>query len=283
VPVKAAPLVQHPYLWGLGLGSFTLGLVNGALVVSAGLGWVAYKQLQALSPRQWAVLKQRVEQVLPLPRSLRHQALVLSVLLGTSTYTVTSLWQATHSILMALLLLGQTTLTFFMVGVLLRSGKTAPKGIEPEHASAKRPALAPPTPGSPALDLVEQELGQLSHPDPLKRLVAVRRLVKLVDGMGEDRPYAAGAKVSLRSHLLDCFHIMLAHESEPIVRTAVREGLHLLRQTHQLPEGPPPLPNRQEIASYQDAKSQDSLSQDGNPLGRQGHRATVEYVEYLEP
>jgi hypothetical protein len=280
------PLLQRPHLWGLGLGSFALGLVNGALVISAGIGWVAYKQLLSLSPQQWATLKQQVEQALPLPRSWRQQALVLSLLLAASTYTMTSLWQATHSVLMAMVLLGQTTLTLFIVGLLLRSGGSFKKSEKSRYLAAKRQAATSPALGNEIKrmekrDSLEQHLGLLSHEDPLKRLVAVRRLVKLVDGIRDDRLYAAGANVSLRSHLLDCFHIMLAHEPEPIVRTAVREGLALLRQTHQLPEGPPPLPS-DKLVQRQGVSEPDHKDQI-RPAIRQGHRSTVEYVEYVEP
>jgi len=263
--------LQRPHLWGLGLGSLALGLVNGALLLSAGLGWVAYKQLGSLSPRQWATLRRQVERAMPLPQSRRQQALVLSVLLGASTYTMTSLWQATHSPLMAISLLGQTTLTVFIVGVLLRSGRPQPRGgeLRTMGGGSSAPGTMAAT-GQP--DPLEQTLEHLSHPAPLQRLVAVRRLVKLVDTAGDGPLYVASAKVSLRSHLLDCFHLMLAHETEPIVRTAVREGLTLLRQTHRLSAGPPPLPSSP-------AMNQQAIQ----PSRRQPHRPAVEYVEYIEP
>ncbi len=278
------PLAKHPQLWGVGLGSFALGLVNGAFVISVGVGWVAYKQLQALSPGQWATLRQSIEKALPLPRTMQQQALVLSLLLAASTYTMTALWQSTHSLLMALVLLGQTTLTFFVVGVMLRTGKKAASVPLPQAARSLEHDQ-PPAPSLPlaarGMDPIEYSLSQLTHPDPLQRLVAIRRLVKLVDGVGDEKLYAVGAQVSLRSHLLDCFHIMLAHETEPIVRTAVREGLTLLRQVHQLPEGPPPLSQHKAVQSQisQGEAHQERLSS-GN---RQGRRATVEYVEYVEP
>ena len=39
--------------------------------------------------------------------------------------------------------------------------------------------------------------------------------------------------------LLDCLHLMLAQENEPIVRSAIREGLDLLREKPQLSAGAP--------------------------------------------
>jgi len=277
LPLAQQPQLKNPRLWGLGLGSCALGLVNGAFVISLGIGWVAYKQLLALSPRQWDRLRQQVEQALPLPRSVRQRALLLSLLLAASSFTMTSLWQATHSPLMGIVLLGQTTLTFFVVGLLLRTG------VSPSfRSSRRRREQLLPAQGSDSaeaqVDLVEQSLSQLSHPDPLQRLVAIRRLVKLVDRLGDDQLYAAKAGVSLRSHLLDCFHIMLAHEPEPIVRTAVREGLDLLRQPHQLPKGPPPLPTEKAL------QAEDNHPHQANEkFSHQQRHRPVEYVEYVEP
>jgi hypothetical protein len=278
LPLAKQPQLKHRRLWGLGLGSCALGLVNGAVVISLGIGWVAYKQLLALSPRQWDQLRQQVEQALPLPRSVQQRALLLSLLLAASSFTMTSLWQATHSPLMGIVLLGQTTLTFFVVGLLLRTG------ISPATRSPRRrgePLLQAQDSASvdTTLDPVEQNLSQLSHPDPLQRLVAVRRLVKRVDTSENDQLYAAEAGISLRSHLLDCFHMMLAHEPEPIVRTAVREGLELLRRPHQLPQGPLPFAPEAVMSTHTSRPAPD-LSSPSHP---QRPRSTVEYVEYLEP
>jgi hypothetical protein len=285
--IKRLPLAKQPYLWGVGLGSFALGLVNGAFVISMGVGWVAYKQLQSLSPRQWATLRQSIEKALPLPGTMQRQAMVLSLLLAASTYTMTALWQSTHSMLMALVLLGQTTLTFFVVGLMLRSGKRSAPIPSPQmaptlgyhHDLVERERSSPSS--TESVDPLEYSLSQLTHPDPLQRLVAIRRLVKLIDGVGEEKLYAVGAQVSLRSHLLDCFHIMLAHETEPIVRTAVREGLSLLRQVPQLPEGPPPFP--QDNALRTPALQPESQPVEEPSTHRQGRRTAVEYVEYIEP
>jgi hypothetical protein len=285
IPTKALRFVRQPHLWGLGLGSFALGLVNGAFVISMGVGWVAYRQLQSLSPSQWTTLRRQIEQALPLPRTLQQQALVLSLLLAASTYTMTSLWQATHSLLMGSILLGQTTLTFFVVGLMLRAGKSTVKvpQFAAEQAPLRRSNPDPPqtvTTTARAVDSVDQSLHQLTHADPLQRLVAIRRLVKLVDDAEVEQLYAVSAQVTLRSHLLDCFHLMLAHEPEPIVRTAVREGLDLLRQTHQLLEGHQPFPQPDALQAVESAPR--PAPADVASPNHQRHRI-VEYVEYLEP
>jgi hypothetical protein len=285
--------LQHRHLWGVGLASFALGLVNGALVISAGVGWVAYQQLLALSPQQWRGLRQQIEQALPLPRSMRQQSLILGILLGVSTYTMASLWQTTHSPWMAMVFAGQTLFTLLIVGFLLRSGasesskvtvdKAEPVWYRPDgHSTPVNANSAEDAP--PQIDPLESGLAQLSHGDPLKRLVAVRRLVKLVETAENDSLYVTGAAISLRSHLIDCFHIMLANEPEPIVRTAVREGLNLLRQTHQLPEGSPALPAMSDkLAMEFSPDSARQISATNPPASRPRHRSAVEYVEYIEP
>jgi hypothetical protein len=262
------PSPQQAYLWGLGLGSFALGLVNGALVISTGIGLLAYRQLAQLSPAQQQALRQRIQSAVPLPRSLGKQALVLSLMLGASTYTVTALWQSTHSLLMALVLTGQTALTFFVVVGLLRS--PAPKKADPHPIKradggprAYSPAHAPTV--SRTLDVTpdfskdpaarsrpteterfDQALARLTQADPLQRLIAVRQLVRLVQQSPAQTAYIVGAEVSMQSHLIDCFHLMLAHEPEPMVRSAVREGLTLLRErqpSQSLPAGSAALPD----------------------------------------
>ncbi|PSN16190.1 hypothetical protein C7293_04000 [filamentous cyanobacterium CCT1] len=202
-------------MWGLGLGSLTLGLVNGALVISAGIALVAYQQILQLSPRQRKGLMQRLQQGLPLPTSLQQQAFMLAGVAGVSTYTFTALWHSTHSLLMALLLTGQGALALFAVGALLRSPRSAERSDDLWDAAP--------------VAQVEHNLSLLSHPDPLKRLVAVRRLVRLAH---TDEEYLAG--MSVRSHLIDCFELRLSQESDAIVRSAIEEGLMLLRQAKPL-------------------------------------------------
>ncbi|MBD1875159.1 hypothetical protein H6F75_16875 [Nodosilinea sp. FACHB-131] len=209
-------LLKHPQMWGLGMGSLALGLVNGALVLSAGIGLVAYQQILQLSPRQRKGLMQRLQQGLPLPATPQQQALMLGLVTGVSTYTFTALWHSTHSLLMALLLTGQGALALFAVGALLRSSRSTERNDDLWDAAP--------------IAQVEHNLGLLSHPDPLKRLVAVRRLVRLAQA---DEEYLAG--MSVRSHLLDCFQLRLGQESDAIVRSALEEGQSLLRSAKPLP------------------------------------------------
>jgi hypothetical protein len=189
--------------------------VNGALVISAGVGLVAYQQLLQLSPRQRQRLIDRLQKGLPLPATLRQQALVLGLVAGTTTYTFSALWHSTHSLLMALLLTGQGALALYALGALVRSPRPTPKVNDRWNAAP--------------LAQVDYTLTLLDHPDPLKRLVAVRRLTRLAS----EEDYIAG--VTVRSHLIDCFRLRLGQESDGTVRSALEDGLRALSQAKALP------------------------------------------------
>ncbi|MGB3202653.1 MAG: hypothetical protein WBA99_17230 [Nodosilinea sp.] len=306
--LSSLPRPRHPQLWGLGLGSLGLGLVNGALVISAGIGLVAYQQILQLSPRQRKGLVQRLQKGLPLPTAPRHQALILAGIAGTSTYTFTALWHSTHSLLMALLLTGQGALALFAVGALLRSARS----------TDARDDLWADVP----LAQIDHNLGLLSHADPLKRLVAVRRLVRLVEQGGVEDDYVGG--VSMRSHLIDCFQLRLNQESDAIVRSALADGQRLLRQAKPLqPSTAAPFSaaltadstldmaevnhsilETQPVAASGPSESLNALKLDDSepapasppaepvastaaatdtpPPAAKGRRGTVEYVEYLD-
>ncbi|MBE9158984.1 hypothetical protein IQ265_19400 [Nodosilinea sp. LEGE 06152] len=275
---RSLPPLKHPQMWALGLGSLALGLVNGALVISAGIGLVAYQQILQLSPRQRKGLMQRLQQGLPLPTSPQQQALILAAVAGASTYTFTALWHSTHSLLMALLLTGQGALALFAVGALLRSSRSADPSDDLWNAAP--------------VAQVEHNLGLLSHPDPLKRLVAVRRLVRLAQ---TDEEYLVG--MSVRSHLVDCFQLRLSQETDAIVRSALEEGLALLQPTQSLSpslaapvvaERFAPEPFAQAVADEVVLEPEASApvpelraSTEVAAPASQGRR-TVEYVEYLD-
>lgn len=272
------PRLKNPRLWGLGLGSVALGLVNGALVVSAGVGLVVYQQLLQLSPRQRQGLMQRLRQGLPLPATAQQQALLLGLVAGAGTYTFSSLEHSTHSPLLALLLTGQGALALFAVGALVRSSRSA-EDRDPRWEAAP-------------VAQVEHNLAVLSHPDPLKRLVAVRRLVRLAQA---DHEYLAGA-LSVRSHLIDCLRLRLGQETDAIVRSAIESGLELLQPTRSLapslavpvtaePLAPVPheLVLEPEAAAPAPAPpvSELNASTEVAAPAPQGRRP-VEYVEYLD-
>lgn len=65
-------------------------------------------------------------------------------------------------------------------------------------------------------------LADLAAADPLKRLIAVRQLTQ--------QALNAGAMPLESAHLTDCFRLMLNREIEPLVCSALLDGLHSLNK-----------------------------------------------------
>ncbi|PSN19967.1 hypothetical protein C7271_04595 [filamentous cyanobacterium CCP5] len=206
------------------IGSVSLGgtLINAPLVLSAGTGLVVHQQLSQLSPQQWQALASRLQRRWRGPGS-RTRVWLLSAAAVMLTYGTTALWSETHGIWLSLILGGQTLLAIALVSLLLR----------PQPAVRSTPA----TPKLAATPF-EAALNQLVHSDPLTRLMGVRQIIRQALPQG-DREYLPGQ--TIRAHLTDCLHLMLAQEQEPMVRTAIREGLELLRKKPQLTAGAPTL------------------------------------------
>lgn len=79
----------------------------------------------------------------------------------------------------------------------------------------------------------EQSLEELSETDPVRRLIAVRRLSRSLTDVKCDR--------HTRRTILDAFRLMLDREAEPLVRNAILEGLQLLTPPSQTPPNPQPV------------------------------------------
>jgi hypothetical protein len=92
-----------------------------------------------------------------------------------------------------------------------------------------------------------QLLLDLTHENSLKRLIAVRQLTDVVSVL-DDQPYLLRPQVGSqmqtqrrgtpkkpsRRDMASYFHLMLAQESEPIVRDAILDGLQTLEIVQQL-------------------------------------------------
>lgn len=90
----------------------------------------------------------------------------------------------------------------------------------------------------------ERMLANLTDANPLKRLIAVREITrwitntklaksdqsKLFLGMGEPDKNMRQSSQSFikRSHIVECFHLMLSRESETVVREAILDALQAL-------------------------------------------------------
>jgi hypothetical protein len=119
----------------------------------------------------------------------------------------------------------------------------------------------------PTLD--EEHWQRLSDGDPLKRLLAVRWLTQWsLENPAGEAAYLPGTQITVRDHLVDCFHLMLTQEGEPAVRAALRDAIALLRPKPQLGPGQPPLSPLAKAARSRRDESVVSLQR---------------RVEYLEP
>lgn len=81
-------------------------------------------------------------------------------------------------------------------------------------------------------DQLDQILTNLTHTDPLKRLIAVRQLTHTLTERGDDPAY--------RRELSDYFRLMLRREQESIVREAVLDGLRRVDRARQLKQSSQP-------------------------------------------
>ncbi len=157
-----------------------------------------------------------------LQRSLLHLAktpLGAGTLAFASTYALAAAWSELEGNWAAIVLTGLALLN----GLLL------------VRELAPQPQKHPAVPVSP---FGETQWQNLSASAPLDRLMAVRSLLHSVL---DDRLSAASSMSSadVRSHLADCFQLMLTQETDPIVQRALWEGLQRLHPVRQLPEGQP--------------------------------------------
>lgn len=102
-PLVGSPLwlrlYPHRYRWGLGLVSFFLGMVQGDLVIAAGIGLVIYGQLSS--------------QAGPSTRPLGRLGLGLAG--AVNAYVLLALWQSTHSPLISLVVISQVLVLWLML------------------------------------------------------------------------------------------------------------------------------------------------------------------------
>ncbi|ASC72536.1 hypothetical protein XM38_034940 [Halomicronema hongdechloris C2206] len=119
--------------------------------------------------------------------------------------------------------------------------------------------LSYPGDGLTAAEDIEPLLERLSNEDPMIRLVTVRQVLRQLSHLPQDRIYVPGTAITIHSHVIDCLHLMLAQETEPLVRTAIRDGVRHLYPLPRLQQGKPPVQLHRQSLSV--------------------HRHAVEYVE----
>jgi hypothetical protein len=74
---------------------------------------------------------------------------------------------------------------------------------------------------------VDKLLYNLTAVDPLKRLLAVRQLTKLL--------WRKRLEAELQQHIADCLRLLLSQEKETVIHQAAMEALQSIEQSHVLP------------------------------------------------
>jgi hypothetical protein len=213
----------------MAFGGFSLLYWNGRLFVATGAGvgvMLLVYVLQGWQPDlNWADLRRWTKQLL---RGW-NQAFLLSVGAGAiatvATYLAVALYAESASpwVASAAILQGMGTLTVLLILI----GQMVQR-----QTTRDRPKF-------------DQVLQQLTHRDPLRRVIAVRQVTDWVSVLDEDidyrNPINSTGKQCSRRAIADYLRIMLSQESHPIVREAVLDGLQTLDLVHQLQAATQPL------------------------------------------
>ncbi|MEB3338346.1 MAG: hypothetical protein VKJ46_12845, partial [Leptolyngbyaceae bacterium] len=196
--------------WLLGVaGAGALLLWNWRLVLAIASGILVMTLAQALQVWNWQPGWSRLRRLF----SSTNRPLVMVVGSGAittfSSYMALAIWADSGSFWIALgmTLQGMGTLAVLGIGLGQLMGR-------PAH----RKDLA-----------FGDRLSHLTDANPLKRLIAVRQMTRLVS--------SAALEPQQCLEIADCFRLMLSQESEPVVRDAVLDGLQVLNQSRTLASG----------------------------------------------
>jgi hypothetical protein len=198
-------------LGGLGILLLWVWIWQWVLSVAVGgavmIGVYLAQQRQLKFPRQsWRRLWSRT-----------NRAATIAALSGlatlASTYLVTAVWLETeqHWLAISILLEGGGILT--ILALLLRQTL--------KHSTGQN---------SQTEVQFQSMLADLSHPDSLKRLIAIRQITQLLTRAADQSPQL----LLTPAQVTECFRLMLDRETEPLVCNALIESLQQLNPTRQL-------------------------------------------------
>lgn len=196
--------------WLLGLGLLLLWLWVWQWVLSVAVGlavmvgvYLAQQGQLKLSWRGWRQLWSRT-----------NRALSLSVLVGVvalgSTYLATAVWLESEQHWLS------TSILLEWCGILAILGFLGWQFFQQQTQQQTQQAA-----------LFQQWLQDLSDPDPVRRLMAIRQTTHALLTAPTALPITA-------PHLADCFRLMLDRETESLVCNALIESLQALNPTRQL-------------------------------------------------
>lgn len=247
--------------WLLALVVVLLLLIwNWQLVVSGGMGLAAMLVVYLVQQGQWRLPKIDWQNLWSSSNRSLTLALGTGVIVSFSSYVAVAVWQETGGswLAKAILLEGAGILVILL---LLGWQRLEPYTRNGKEANPDR--------------LINQLLEELADSDPLKRLIAVRRLTQWMTESPATNPASnpvnthdpVHPSVPLSAaHLADCFRLMLNRETEPIVCRALLESLQSLNPSQQKPQPTRQLQGGQAIPfSAQDTTHSAPHKQMGSP------------------
>jgi hypothetical protein len=187
------------------------GWWNSQLLFSTGLGIAAMMLVYRGQSWDWQLLRAKGEQFWEGPNRRFVLAVGTGGIATLGAYMSLAIWADSESHWMALSLILQNLGTTAIAGLLLRQALSL--GASKDEV---------------ALDRI---LADLTDPDPVKRLIAVRQMTDLVN-KGGFGPVSSVKSSIARSRAAECFRLMLSREPEPLVRNALLEGLQTWDATY---------------------------------------------------
>lgn len=209
------------------LVAWLAALVDGKILVAIAISLLTYRFVLSGSQLPWDKVEEAYQRCLRQFSKIGQSPLLMSSLAFGTTYWFAAAWSQLGG--------GWAALTLLGLGV--------GNGLFLLREISGRDTL--PSPSSETFETLvespeETYWQNLSATNPLKRLIAVRSLLhETLSSEDPQVPYLPGTQVSQRSHLVDCFRLMLVRETEPLVRVALIEGLKALQPKPQLPKGQP--------------------------------------------
>ena len=186
-------------------GSIGLLFWNGRLVVATSIGIAMMLLVYLLQDSKWKPWKG----LMPFLKGWNRQFTVAVASGGAAmfgTYLATSVWLEAENHWIATGMIFQGTATLGMLGLLVW------QMIGQNHDRR--------------ISSFAQTLSDLSHDDPLKRLIAVRQVAEYIEHQDN---------CGKQHRIADYLRVMLSREDDPIVREAILEGLQVLENFRSLP------------------------------------------------
>jgi hypothetical protein len=216
-------------------------VLSWQLVLSLGLG-LAVLIWVYLAQQGWWQMPQRIDWRKLWSRANRSLTIasISGIVVAGGSFVSIGIWRETHRSWLATGVIIEGLLIVAVLGLLIWQaiGRLSDRPVPLAEKS-----------------LIPQLFADLSDADPLKRLVAIRQLTHQFQ-MRLDRSTSAIALPMAAANLADCFRLMLNRETEPLVCSALLEGLAVLAGSRQLAASPteaisPELQRRSQVKAEQ--------------------------------